>query len=65
MTARQLFESYDPAHEDAAALLRQIGEEAHLVIRLTAIAAEQEPHSTLAAFLTTGHHARGRRHLQP
>ena len=53
MTARQLFESYDPAHEDAAALLRQIGEEAHLVIRLTAIAAEQEPHSTLAAFLTT------------
>ena len=31
-------------------MLRQIGEEAHLVIKLTALAAEQEPHSTLAAF---------------
>lgn len=51
MTARQLFERYAPATEDAAALLRQIGHEAHLVIKLTAIAAEQEPHSTLAAFL--------------
>ena len=51
LTARQLFERYDPESDDGAALLRQIAQEAHLVIKLTAIAAEQEPHSTVAAFL--------------
>lgn len=51
MTTKQLFDRYDPATEDAAALLKQIVEESHLVIKLTAISAEQEPHSTLAAFL--------------
>ena len=51
LTARQLFERYDPESDDGAALLRQIAQEAHLVIKLTAIAAEQEPHSTIAAWL--------------
>lgn len=51
LTAKQLFERYDPATDDAPALLKQIVEEAHIVIKLTAISAEQEPHSTLAAFL--------------
>jgi serine/threonine protein phosphatase PrpC len=51
LTSRQLFEHFVPDSEDAGALLRQIGEEAHLVIKMTAVAAEQEPHSTLAAFL--------------
>lgn len=51
MTAKQLFERYAPATDDAAAMLRQLVEEAHTVIKLTAISAEQEPHSTLAAFL--------------
>lgn len=51
LTARQLFERYAPEDDDAAAMLRQLVEEAHMVIRLTAISAEQEPHSTLAAFL--------------
>lgn len=51
MTARQLFERYSPETDDPASLLRNIAEEAHIVIRLTAISAEQEPHSTLAAFL--------------
>ena len=32
-------------------MLKRLIEEAHLVIKLTAISAEQEPHSTLAAFL--------------
>ena len=32
-------------------MLKQLVEEAHIVIKLTAISAEQEPHSTLAAFL--------------
>ncbi len=51
MTARQLFERYDPETDDPSAMLRQIVEESHLVIKLTAVSAEQEPHSTIAAFL--------------
>jgi serine/threonine protein phosphatase PrpC len=51
MTARQLFERYSPDSDDAGNLLRQIVSEAHLVIKLTAISAEQEPHSTIAAFV--------------
>lgn len=51
MTARQLFERHAPGIDDPAALLKQIGEEAHLVIKLNALAAEQEPHSTLAVFI--------------
>lgn len=51
LTAQQLFERYDPVHDDATDLLRQMAFEAHTVIRLTAIAAEEEPHSTYAAFI--------------
>ncbi|WP_397406583.1 PP2C family protein-serine/threonine phosphatase [Polaromonas sp.] len=51
MTAKQLFERYAPDTDDAVAVLKQLVEEAHTVIKLTAISAEQEPHSTLAAFL--------------
>ena len=32
-------------------LLKQMVEEAHVVIKLTAVSSEQEPHSTLAAFI--------------
>jgi len=53
LTAKQLFERYSPDHDDASALLTQIVQEAHIVIKLTAISSEQEPHSTLAAFLMT------------
>jgi PPM family protein phosphatase len=51
LTARQLFERYSPDHDDAPSVLKQIVQEAHLVIKLTAVASEQEPHSTVAAFL--------------
>jgi serine/threonine protein phosphatase PrpC len=51
LTAKQLFDRYAPDMDDGHALLKQIVEEAHLVIRLTAISSEQEPHSTLAVFL--------------
>lgn len=51
MTAKQLFERYSPETDDAPAMLKQIIDEAHIVIKLTAVSAEQEPHSTLAAFL--------------
>ncbi len=51
LTAKQLFERYAPETDDAAAMLSQLVQEAHIVIKLTAISAEQEPHSTVAAFL--------------
>ena len=51
LTARQLFERYAPAKDDPQALLKQTVMEAHLMIKLTAITAEEEPHSTAAAFL--------------
>jgi serine/threonine protein phosphatase PrpC len=51
LTAQQLFERFAPSTDDAADLLTQIVMEAHLMIRLTAITAEEEPHSTVAAFL--------------
>ena len=51
LTARQLFERYDPATDDPQATLKQLLSEAHTVIRLTAISAKQEPHSTIVAFL--------------
>ncbi len=51
MTAEQLFERYSPDYDDPPSLLRQMLSEAHLVIKLTAVSSEQEPHSTLAAFI--------------
>lgn len=51
MTAKQLFERYAPEVDDAPSMLKQIVQEAHIVIKLTAISSEQEPHSTLAAYL--------------
>lgn len=51
MTAKQLFERYSPETDDTPAALMQLVQEAHTVIKLTAISAEEEPHSTVAAFL--------------
>lgn len=51
LTCSQLFERYDPASDDAKLLLQTMVHEAHTVIRLTALSAEQEPHSTMAAFI--------------
>ncbi len=51
LTARQIFERYLPAKDDAAEMLSQVVREAHLMIKLTALAAEEEPHSTVAAFV--------------
>ena len=51
LTAQQLFERYAPTRDDPAEALKQLVLEAHLMIKLTAITAEEEPHSTVAAFL--------------
>jgi serine/threonine protein phosphatase PrpC len=53
LTARQLFDRYVPGSDDAAELLKALVDESHLMIKLTAITAEEEPHSTVAAFLVT------------
>ncbi|MEJ6023398.1 PP2C family protein-serine/threonine phosphatase [Ramlibacter sp. PS4R-6] len=51
LTAKQLFDRYSPDHDDASSLLTQIVQESHIVIKLTAISSEQEPHSTIAGFI--------------
>lgn len=51
LTARQLFDRYVPGKDNPEELLRQLVQESHLMIKLTAITAEEEPHSTVAAFL--------------
>ncbi len=51
MTARQIFDRYVPSTDDSGALLQQVLMEAHLMIKLTAITSEEEPHSTLAAYI--------------
>src|SRR5678809_1262981 len=51
LTAQQLFERYAPNRDDPTEALKQLVLEAHLMIKLTAITSEEEPHSTIAAFL--------------
>ena len=51
LTAKQVFERFSPETDSAEAMLDSIVRESHLLIRLVAISAEQEPHSTVAAFL--------------
>lgn len=51
LTAKQIFERYSPLSDDPAETLKQLVQESHLMIKLTAITSEEEPHSTLAAFL--------------
>lgn len=51
LTAQQLFERYAPSRDDPAEALKQLVLEAHLMIKLTAITSEEEPHSTVAAFI--------------
>jgi serine/threonine protein phosphatase PrpC len=51
LTARQVFERYVPQQDDPSDLLQQLVNESHLMIKLTAITSEEEPHSTVAAFV--------------
>lgn len=53
LTARQLFDRYSPQSDDPSDTLKQLVLESHLMIKLTAITAEEEPHSTVAAFLVS------------
>ena len=51
MTAKQLFEQFAPLQDDPEHSLKMLVSESHLMIKLTAITSEEEPHSTLAAAL--------------
>ena len=51
LTARQVFDRFSPLDDEPETLLKQLIVESHLMIKLTAITADEEPHSTLAAFL--------------
>jgi serine/threonine protein phosphatase PrpC len=53
LTGRQIFERYVPLQDAAAEMLRQVVLESHLMIKLTAITSEEEPHSTLAGFVVS------------
>ncbi|MCW5636972.1 MAG: serine/threonine-protein phosphatase [Rubrivivax sp.] len=50
LTGRQVFERFVPSQDDPAEMLKQLVLESHLMIKLTAITSEEEPHSTIAAF---------------
>ncbi len=50
LTAKQLFERFVPGQDESTDLLRSLVLESHLMIKLTAITSEEEPHSTVAAF---------------
>jgi len=51
LVARQLFERFTPGKDKPTELLRKMVLESHVMIKLTAITSEQEPHSTIAAGL--------------
>ncbi|WP_418320504.1 PP2C family protein-serine/threonine phosphatase [Piscinibacter sakaiensis] len=51
LTAQQLFDRFSPNGDDPSTMLKQLVMEAHLMIKLTAITAEEEPHSTVAGFV--------------
>ncbi len=53
LTAQQLFERYSPTKDSPSATLHQLIVEAHLMIKLTALTSEEEPHSTVAAFIVS------------
>jgi PPM family protein phosphatase len=50
LTGKQIYDRFVPLEDDPADMLRQVVQESHLMIKLTAITSEEEPHSTLAAF---------------
>jgi len=50
LTCKQIYERFVPLEDDPGELLKQLVTESHLMIKLTAITSEEEPHSTLAAY---------------
>ncbi|WP_041655953.1 PP2C family serine/threonine-protein phosphatase [Azoarcus sp. KH32C] len=58
LKARQNFESYAPQNESPNDLLAEIVNDAHLIIRLTRLTSEKEPHSTAVVLVLQPGHVR-------
>ncbi|WP_019141261.1 PP2C family protein-serine/threonine phosphatase [Noviherbaspirillum massiliense] len=52
-TAKQAFEGFSPKTDSVEAMLTSIVQEAHTVIKLTAISSDKKPHSTMVALVLT------------
>lgn len=52
-TARQAFDLFSPQTDNVEKMLTSIAHDAHTVIKLTAIASEKKPHSTMVAIVLT------------
>jgi PPM family protein phosphatase len=52
-TARQAFELFSPQTDDVEKLLETITQDAHTIIKLTAISSEKHPHSTIVLLMIT------------
>lgn len=52
-TAKQAFDVFSPQTDDVEKMLATIALDAHTVIKLTAIASEKKPHSTMVALVLT------------
>ncbi|HYD81496.1 MAG TPA: protein phosphatase 2C domain-containing protein [Paucimonas sp.] len=52
-TARQNFERFSPLTDSVETMLETIAEEAHTVIRLSAMSSQKEPHSTMVVLVLT------------
>jgi len=54
-TAKQTFERFSPLTDDVETMLNAIAEEAHTVIKLSAMSADKQPHSTMVILVLTPH----------
>jgi len=52
-TAKQTFERFSPLSESVESMLKAIAEEAHTVIKLSAMSADKQPHSTMVILVLT------------
>jgi PPM family protein phosphatase len=52
-TARQVFEQFSPLTDDVETMLDTIGHEAHLIINLSGLSSEKQPHSTMVVLVLT------------
>ncbi|MGZ5790427.1 MAG: PP2C family protein-serine/threonine phosphatase [Burkholderiaceae bacterium] len=52
-TAKQIFEQFSPLTDTVEKMLETIAHEVHTVIKLSAMSAEKEPHSTMVALIIT------------
>ncbi|MDB5841689.1 MAG: serine/threonine-protein phosphatase [Herminiimonas sp.] len=50
-TAQQVFEQFSPETDDVETMLNTIGHEAHLIINLSGISSEKQPHSTMVVLV--------------